>query len=128
MGDDDEIRRVLLEHSDHRAIRNVFGERTGGDPASIADYVEAVRVTNGDLALVANEGAADIYARWDGSRNRYEHLSVWPPWSITGYDHADRSGLIASLRSTDDVRVTPHGSTPFADEQVLASLSNRIGL
>ncbi|MFQ3320161.1 MAG: hypothetical protein ACI8UR_001078 [Natronomonas sp.] len=122
----DEIRGVLLDHSDHQAVRNVFGAYTGSGTATLADYIEAMRATDGTLALVANDGAAEVYARWDGHGARYEHLTMWPPWSIGGYDHKDSSALAAYLDEKDDLRPTLHEYTPFDDQQVLSSLSHRI--
>lgn len=125
-GDVDEIRDVLLDHSDHLAVRNVYGAHTGQGSASIRDYVESMRATGGELALVANDGAAEIYARWDGTVGRYEHLTIWPPWTIGGYDHKDSTDLTDFLEDKEAVRPTPHDYTPFADEDVLGSLSHRI--
>ena len=82
--DGDEVRDVLLAHSDHQAVRNVFGAHTGSGQASLVDYVETMRATEGAVALVASEGAGEIYARWDGRGGRYEHLTIWPPWTIGG--------------------------------------------
>lgn len=123
--EDDEIRDVLLDHSDHQAVRNVFGAHTGQGTASLPDYVEALRATSGNVALVASEGAGEIYARWDGQRGRYEHLTIWPPWTIGGYDHTDSGGLVEFLEQKENVRPTLHEYTPFADQQVLSSLSHR---
>lgn len=125
-GDGDEIRDVLLEHSDHRAVRNVFGAHTGGGQASLVDYVEAMRATEGSVALVASEGAGEIYARWDGRGGRYEHLTIWPPWTIGGYDHTDSTGLVAFLEEKEDVRPTLTDYTPFADREVLSNLSHGV--
>ena len=124
--DGDELRDVLLENSDHRAVRNVFGAHTGGAEATLVDYVEAMRATEGAVALVASEGAGEIYARWDGRGGRYEHLTIWPPWTIGGYDHTDSGGLVAFLEEKEEVRPTLHDYTPFADQQVLSSLSHRM--
>jgi hypothetical protein len=123
---DDEIRDVLLDYSDHQAVRNVFGAHTGNGSASLRDYVETMRATDGAVALVANDGAAEIYARWNGSGGRYEHLTIWPPWTIGGYDHKDGSGLSDFLDDKENVRPTPHDYTPFADEKALQSLSHRV--
>jgi hypothetical protein len=76
MNRDSEIRDVLLDHSDHQPVRNVFGERTGQGSASIDDYVETIRIANRSLAVIASEGAAEVYAHWNDDQNRYEHLSV----------------------------------------------------
>jgi hypothetical protein len=123
---DDELRELLLEHSDHRAVRSVFGDHTGQETATLTDYVEAMRATAGDLALVANDGAAEIYARWDDRGARYEHLTIWPPWTVGGYDHKKSSDLAEFLAEQDDLRPTLHKYTPFDDEETLDSLSNRI--
>jgi hypothetical protein len=123
---DDALRSLLLEHSDHRAVRNVFGALTGRGEAPLPDYVEAMRATDGALAVVANDGAAEVYARWNGTAGRFEHLTIWPPWSIGGFDHKDADRLAAFLDEKDDVRPTPHGATPFENQEVLSSLSHRI--
>jgi hypothetical protein len=126
MNRDSEIRDVLLDHSDHQPVRNVFGERTGQGSASIDDYVETIRIANRSLAVIASEGAAEVYAHWNDDQNRYEHLSLCPPWTITGYDHDDRPALVEYLEKKSNVRVIEYDSTPFADDQILSRLSNRI--
>jgi len=123
---DDVLRSLLLDHSDHRAVRNVFGAHTGRGEAALPDYVEAMRATDGALAVVANDGAAEVYARWNERGGRFEHLTIWPPWTIWGLDHADSGRLAALLDGKDDVRPTPHSETPFGDREVLSSLSHRI--
>ncbi len=123
---DDALRSLLLDHSDHRAVRNVFGAVTGQGAATLPDYVEAMRATEGAMAVVANDGAAEIYARWNGSGGRFEHLTIWPPWTVGGYDHADSDNLAAFLADKEAVRPTPHSETPFGDDEVLSSLSHRI--
>ena len=120
------LRSLLLDHSDHQAVRNVFEALTGRGEAPLPDYVEAMCATNGALAVVATDGAAEVYARWNGSGGRYEHLTIWPPSTIGGGDHADGDRLAAFLEETDGVRPTPHSETPFEDQDVLASLSHRI--
>ena len=122
---DDALRSLLLDHSDHRAVRNVFEALTGQGQAPLPDYVEAMRATDGALAVVATDGAAEVYARWNGSGGRYEHLTIWPPSTIGGGDHADGDRLAAFLDEKNDVRPTPHSATPFEDQQELASLSHR---
>lgn len=114
------VRDALLEHSDHRAVRSVFQAHTGGNEADLTDLVETMRATDGTVALVAQDGAADVYARWNGSR--FEHLTVWPPWTITNYDHTDRADLERFLDGTANVRPILHDSTPFASPTTLASL------
>lgn len=115
-----DVRDALLEHSDHRAVRSVFQAHTGGSEADLTDLVETMRATDGTVALVAHDGAADVYARWNGTR--FEHLSVWPPWTITNYDHAGRSGLEQFLDGKANLRPILHDSTPFASPTTLASL------
>lgn len=124
--DDDEIRDVLLEYSDHQAVRNVFGAHTRDGDASLVDYVEAMRATGGTLAVVANDGAAEVYARWDGTKGRYEYLTILAPWSIGGYDYADAETLVGYLDDLDDTRPTLQKYTPFADPDILASLAEGI--
>jgi hypothetical protein len=120
------LRSLLLDHSDHRAVRNVFEALTGQGEAPLPDYVEAMCATDGALAVVATDGAAEVYARWNGSGGRYEHLTIWPPSTIGGGDHADGDRLVSFLGETDGVRPTPHSETPFEDQKVLSSLSHRI--
>jgi len=81
-GSDGAVRERLLAHSDHRAVRAVFDAHTGGGTADPADLVEAMRATGGDVALVARDGAADVYVRWNPDRSRFEQLSLWPPWTL----------------------------------------------
>jgi hypothetical protein len=120
MSDETDVRDVLLDHSDQQPVRNVFEAETGDEDASLTDYVETMRATDGDLALVARDGAADVYARWDGGR--FELLTVWPPWTVTGYDTTDRSGIEDRLASFDGLRPMPHDETPFAAPGTLSSL------
>ena len=120
-GEVGDVRDALLAHSDHQAVRSVFQAHTGGGEADLTDLVETMRATDGTVALVAQDGAADVYARWNGTR--FEHLSVWPPWTITNYDHADRSGLERFLDGKANVRPTLEKGTPFASQTTLASLS-----
>jgi hypothetical protein len=115
-----DVRETLLAHSDHRAVRSVFQAHTGGSEADLTDLVETMRATDGEVALVAQDGAADVYARWNGTR--FEHLSVWPPWTITNYDHADRADLERFLDGTANVRPTLHDATPFASPTTISSL------
>lgn len=122
----DEIRDILLEHSDHRAVRNVFGERTETGSAAVVDHVETARITGGALAVAATDGTADVYVRWNDRRGRYERLAVWPPWSVSGCEYADRDELVAYLEGTDDIEAMRHEETPFADEEVLSTLSDGI--
>jgi hypothetical protein len=120
MSDREDLRDVLLAHSDHQPVRNVFEAMTDGADASLTDYVETMRATDGDLALVARDGAADVYARWSGSR--FELLTVWPPWTVTGYDTTDRAGLEAELDGADGLRPMVHDETPFDSPETLTSL------
>ena len=126
MSDEDELRAILLEHSDHRAVRRVFGAYTGTGTADLVDSVEAMRATDGDVALVASDGAADVYARWDGSHGRYEHLTMWPPWSIGGYDYKRPAELTAHLETKENVRPILSAHTPFSNPETLASMTDRI--
>jgi hypothetical protein len=124
--DDGELRDVLLAHSDHQAVRNVFGAHTGQGSATLPDYVEAMRATEGAVALVASEGASEVYARWNGGGGRFEHLTIWPPWTVGGYEHTDRAGLVEFLEDKAEVRATLQDYTPFADRQVLTNLSEHV--
>jgi hypothetical protein len=121
---DDAVRDLLLAHSDHRAVRAVFDAHTGEGAADPVDLIEAARATDGDLALVARDGAADVYVRWNPDRSRYERLSLWPPWTLAGYDHADRDGVASLLEDAADVRPVPHEETAFASPGTLASLGD----
>ncbi|PSQ11963.1 hypothetical protein BRC93_03465 [Halobacteriales archaeon QS_5_70_15] len=121
---DDAVRDLLLAHSDHRAVRAVFEAHTGTGSADPTDLIEAARATDGDLALVARDGAADVYVRWNPDRSRYERLSLWPPWTLAGYDHADRAAVESLLEDAADVRPVPRGETPFASPGTLASLGD----
>ena len=126
MSDEDELRTILLEHSDHRAVRRVFGAYTETGTADLVDYVETMRATDGAVAVVTSDGAADVYARWNGSNGRYEHLTMWPPWSIGGYDYKRPAALAEYLDSKEDVRPILTTYTPFANPDTLASMTNRI--
>ena len=123
-GSDDAVRDLLLAHSDHRAVRAVFDARGGDGEADTVDLVEAMRATRGELALAAQDGIADVYVRWNPASSRFEHLSLWPPWTLTGYDHADRAGVTSLLAELTNVRPVPHDGTPFASPGTLASLGD----
>ncbi|WP_255197165.1 hypothetical protein [Halorarius litoreus] len=118
------LRETLLDHSDHQACRNVWQAVTGESEAVLPDYVETMRATDGAVALVAQDGAADVYARF--SKGRFEHLTLWPPWTIGGVDHTDRAGLESYLADTSNLRPIPHDDTPFASPKTLGSMSHRI--
>jgi len=137
MSDETEVRDILLSHSDQQPVRNVFQAVTDGGPTSdaggtspdgtsdggdadLADHIETMRATDGELALVAQDGAADVYARWSGSR--FELLTVWPPWTVTGYDTTDRAGLEDRLDGLVALRPMAHDGTPFASPGTLNSL------
>jgi len=121
-GSDGAVRQRLLAHSDHRAVRAVFDAHTGEGTADPVDLVEAMRTTDGELALVARDGVADVYVRWNPDRSRFERLSLWPPWTLAGYDHADRDGVVSLVTEAANVRPVPHEETPFASPGTLASL------
>ncbi|WP_254821267.1 hypothetical protein [Haloglomus halophilum] len=121
MSDETEVRDILLSHSDQQPVRNVFQAVTdGGGDADLSDHIETMRATDGELALVAQDGAADVYARWSGSR--FELLTVWPPWTVTGYDTTDRAGLEDRLDGLVALRPMAHDGTPFASPGTLNSL------
>lgn len=115
MTDEGRLRDLLLEHSDHRAVRRVWeGVEGHGDP-DLFDYIEATRATGGALALVCEDGEADVYVRF--ARGAYEHLTVWPPWSLGGVESLDREALAAFLEEKEGVRPVPIEQTPFVDEE-----------
>lgn len=123
-GDGDDLRRALLDSSDHRAVRAVFQAYVGGDDADLRDLVETMRASGGTVALVAQDGAADVYVRWSGSG--FEHLTVWPPWTISALDHADRAGVETYLERKTNVRPILHDRTPFSAPGTLSSLRHRV--
>lgn len=116
---DDRLRAALLDGSDHRACREVWAAYAGGDDADLDDYVEAMRATGGDVAVVAQDGAADVYARWTGSE--FEHCTLWPPWTLGGVERADRTEIESFLADKANLRVVHHAETPFADPTALAA-------
>jgi hypothetical protein len=120
---EERLREALLDASDHRACRNVWAARNGDGDADLSDYVETTRATGGDVALVAADGAADVYARWTGSG--FEHLTLWPPWTVGGVDRTDRAGLESYLADKANLRAVYYEATPFADPDVLASTGGR---
>ncbi|WP_255150899.1 hypothetical protein [Halorarius halobius] len=124
MAGEDGLRETLLDHSDYRACRNVWQAYSGDGDAALADYVDAMRATEGAVALVAQDGAADVYARFDAGR--FEHLTLWPPWTIGGVDHTDSAGLESYLRETTNLRPIRHDDTPFASPSTLGSMTHRI--
>lgn len=124
MSDGDRLRDALLDHSDHQACRNVWQAYVGEGDADLADLVETMRATDGAVAVVAEDGAADVYARFaDGS---FEHLTLWPPWTVGGISQIDRAGVESYLADKTSVRPIFHGDTPFAKPGTLASMANRI--
>ena len=118
------LRETLLDSSDHQACRNVWQAYSGDGDADLHDYVETMRATQGAVALVAQDGAADVYARF--ANGRFEHLTLWPPWTIGGVDHTDRAGLETYLADKANLRPIAHDDTPFASPGTLGSLSHRI--
>lgn len=119
-----DLRESLLDNSDHRACRNVWQAYSGDGDADLPDYVETMRATDGAVALVARDGAADVYARF--VTGRFEYLTLWPPWTIGSVDHTDRAGLEAYLTDKSNLRPIPHDETPFAGPNTLGSMSHRI--
>ncbi|WP_435196441.1 hypothetical protein [Natronomonas sp. EA1] len=105
-----DLRRVLLSHSDHRACRAAWAHYTGGT-AEIADLVESLRVTRGELALLGSDGAADVYTRWHAGG--FELLTVSPPWTVETERYSDPAELFEYLDRLDDLRLVHHDETPF---------------
>lgn len=121
---DERLRDALLAHSDQRAVREVWEAHADGDEVDLASGIEAMRATDGDVALVARDGAADVYARW--ANGRFETLTIYPPWSISGYDHRDRDALAAFLDGKTNLRPVPHAETPFDSPDTLQSMAGRV--
>lgn len=120
----DGLRNALLAHSDNSAVREVWTVHTDGGTVDIPTGVEAMQATDGNVALVARDGAADVYARWaDG---RFETLTLFPPWSISGYEHRDREAVEAFLDDKANLRPVPHDETPFDSPETLQSLAGRV--
>lgn len=118
------LRDVLLAHSDDHAVRELWNANTAGLKIDIATGAEAMRATDGDVALVARDGAADVYARWtDG---HFETLTLFPPWSISGYHHRDRDALETFLEGKTNLRPVSHDETPFDPPETLQSLADRV--
>jgi hypothetical protein len=122
-GDGETLRETLLAHSDHRAVRAVFGAHRTEAAVEPADLIETMRATDGAVAARGFDGAAERYVRWSG--DRFELLSVWPPHTVTNYEHADADGAREALTGTESPRAvtldeTPFGSAPFP-------LTSRIG-
>lgn len=115
MTDEGRLRDLLLEHSDHRAVRRVWeGVEGDGDP-DVFDFIEATKITGGALALVCEDGEADVYVRFAGGS--YQHLTVWPPWSLGGVETLDREGLAAFLSDKEEITAVPIEQTPFVDDE-----------
>lgn len=104
------LRAVLLDHSDSVACRRVWD---AGEDADVADLLEAMRITGGVVAAVADDGAAEMYARW---AQGYERVTLWPPWTLGSIERVGRDELAARLREADRPRPVHHATTPFAGE------------
>jgi len=127
----EELRALLLEYSDHRAVRRLFGTYTdegvdeGTEAVDLLDLVEAMQASNGSIALTGDEGDAEVYARWNAERGRYEHVTIWPPWTVGDYGHADRADIRRRLSAVADLRPTPHSETPFSNQAALEDARRR---
>ena len=122
----DAVRDALLDHSDSRPCRLVWETLDGStDPGDIdlADYVEAVRVTDGDVCLVASEDTADLYLRWQASAGAFVYAAFWPPWGVVDAGTADRTRAESLLADRDDPRPVGFEETPFANDGPAADLS-----
>ncbi len=122
----DAVRDALLDHSDSRPCRLVWETLDGStDPGDIdlADYVEAVRVTDGDVCLVASEDTADLYLRWQASAGAFVYAAFWPPWGVVDAGTADRTRAVSMLADREDPRPVGFDETPFANGGPAADLS-----
>lgn len=115
MTDEGRLRDLLLDNSDHRAVRRVWEVYTGTGEADVCDYVETMKATGGALALVYEDGEADVYVRF--AHGGYERLTVWPPWSLGGVEAVDRESLTTLLGEKESVRPVHIEETPFVDDE-----------
>jgi hypothetical protein len=115
---DADLRRLLLAYSDHLPVQTVHAALTRGEVPELAELVAAMRATRGELAVVGHDGLADVYARWH--RGGYDHLTLWPVWTVGGEGHADAAGLVRVLSRMDSVEPVPARRTPFEDNHVLS--------
>jgi hypothetical protein len=124
MSGDSTVRRLLLDNSDRRACRTVWDavQRDALESVDGVDLAESLRACDGDLCLVGHDGLADVYARHDPVRG-FERLTLWPPWSVTGYDSGvDRRAFASLLDDLDAPELLPFDDSPFAHGGVLSGL------
>lgn len=117
---DDRLRSILLAHSDSQAVRNVFSAHTGHDSgaAEPIDYIETLRATGGEIAIVGSDGESDLFVRWNPENSRYERVSLWPPWSVGDREWTDSTSLEETLKTLRDVQPILHEKTPFVDPSI----------
>ena len=127
MSDRDAVRDALFQYTDSRPCRLLWGALgDGGDLADLdlADYVEVLRVTDGDVCLVTRADEADMYVRWDRSHGSFVYAAFWPPWGVVDAGAADRTQAESLLAERDRPRPVPFAETPFANGGPAADLSD----
>ncbi|MFB6166506.1 MAG: hypothetical protein ABEJ31_15210 [Haloarculaceae archaeon] len=127
MGDRDAVHEVLFRHSDSRPCRLLWTALEAGReaPADLdrRDYLEAVRVTDGELCLAATGDQAETFVGWHRSTGRYLHVTFWPPWGVVDAGTADRASVGEVLEERAELQPVHYRETPFADEGTAADLS-----
>jgi len=112
------VRDVLFQHSDSRPCRLVWEalDDSTGTPAALelADYVEVMRVTGGDVCLVVSEETADLYLRWNSTADNVVYVAFWPPWGVVDADTTDREGAVDLVAERGDPQPVHFAETPFA--------------
>lgn len=113
MSDGETVSDVLFAYSDERVCRQLWQALEEGAPMpAVAELIQAMRATDGRVALVVNDPVVEIYAQWTGSA--FEHLSISPPWHVVGYDRVDRARLEAKLDDRGHPSPILREKTPFA--------------
>jgi len=130
MPDRDSVRETLFQHSDSRPCRLVWeavdDSRATPSELELTDYVEVMRVTDGDVCLITSEDTADLYFRWNGVANTVVYVAFWPPWGVVDAGSTDRDGAVDLLDDHDDPRPVHFAETPFANGGPAADLTGWI--
>lgn len=127
MSDRDSVRETLFQHSDSRPCRLVWeavddSKETPAD-LELADYIEVMRATGGDVCLVTSEDTADLYLRWNAVANNVVYVAFWPPWGVVDAGTTDRDGAVELLANRDGPRPVHFAETPFANGGPAADLT-----
>lgn len=119
------VRDALLNHSDSRACREVWEAEQAGRSAPPRELVEALRASEGELAVEGWDGAARVHLTWNPDAAVFERLTCWPPATLAGFGREDGEGACDLLADLDGVTPVLAAESPLADGRA-AALSGQL--